>query len=153
MIKFKESLDIGDKGVQLFVTYKNAEFGYERFVPTDGLNGDVLDTELGRVIEIKYEPRATATGNLFIEKYSSESVKTPGGPWKASLDNCLHYISVVEGAVVNGETYEVAFFYFTPEDLVKEIEQGNFQERRAKGDNYGTTGVLYPYRSVAWEQF
>lgn len=86
--KFETDLKYGNSSEHKFFL-KNAD----KLSLLDGRKGDLQLLKSGALIELKSERRtSTATGNLFLERYSHKKLCTPGGPWSAKLAGCAYIV-------------------------------------------------------------
>lgn len=83
---FDKQLVVGSSGEKLFL----GRYG-SIVEKLDGRTADFIHTKSGALVELKTDTYE-GSPNYFMERYSSLSDKSPGGPWQSLEKNVYYYV-------------------------------------------------------------
>lgn len=134
---FRERLAFGERAE----AYVAERLGWKK-IP--GRRAD-FRTRKGLRAELKTDVRSsTDTGNVFIERFSDEGRRTPGGPWKALRDGSVGFVYFFWGD-------RKAFGFKTKlllRRVVSLLQGEGLEERRIQNKGWVTMGYLVPLEKL-----
>lgn len=133
-MSFKKSLTIGALGETLYFQAHNGKL--ERL---DGLKADFRCMETGDLYELKTDTYSMdSTPNMFIERYSDNIKRNPGGPFQSKVNGCKYFTYFY--------VQNLTLFTFLTQSLIDRIEQLAPQLRVMfiQNKSWVTEGYLVP---------